>query len=139
VWSAEPASRGRWLTNEHGERRERPERPESDQLEFHHAGHAQRKFFRDCVRLLGAGRVHDEDDAIAIGLKEPLLDLGEMITNRRADFVRQDRRDGVESRLKNPRGRRRLTSPGPLNEKFKEADLPKIVLRKQTTPKQGRR
>lgn len=80
----------RRLTDEHGER---GERPEGDQLEFHHAGDAQRKFLQELVRFGRAGRVHDEDDAVALGLEEPLLDLsGEMVANCRADFVGQDRR-----------------------------------------------
>jgi hypothetical protein len=59
------ALRTRRFADEHGERRKRPE---SNQLEFHHAGHAQRKFLQESVRLCGAFGVDDEDDAVALRL-----------------------------------------------------------------------
>jgi hypothetical protein len=58
--------------NEHGERRVRSE---CDQLEPHHTGHAQWKLLQDLVRFRAVGCVHDEDNAVAIGLAEPLFDL----------------------------------------------------------------
>ena len=46
-------------------------------------------FFQNFVRFTGAGGVHDEDDAVPLGLEEPLLDLpGEMVANRGADLKR---------------------------------------------------
>ena len=83
-----PALHARRLADQHGERRERPE---SDQFEFHHAGHTQRKFLQNFVRFSAIGGVHDEDDTVPLGLEEPLLDLpGEMVAYRGADLEGQD-------------------------------------------------
>lgn len=51
----------RRLADEHCERSER------DQLELHHASHAQRQLLRDLGASAPAGRVHNEDDPVAKG------------------------------------------------------------------------
>src|SRR5882757_7153016 len=98
------ALRTRRFGDEHGERRKRPE---SDQLEFHHSGDAEWKLLQEFVRLCRAGGVHDEDDAAALCLGEPLLDFSsEMIANRGANLMGADRGDRLGCALRRDRADR---------------------------------
>ena len=70
--------------------------PRAISSKFHHVGNTQRLLLQNFERFGGIGDVHDEDDAVPLGLKEPLLDLpSEMVANSGAYLEGQDGRDRI--------------------------------------------